>query len=44
MFNSDSIIYKILQEGPDISFASPSKPIVEPGKQPGVQDPNIIEK
>ncbi len=44
VFNSDSIIYKILQVGPDISFASPSQPIVEPGKQPGVQDPNRIEK
>ena len=44
VFNSDSIIYKILQEGPDISFASPSKPIVEPGKDPGDKKEGEVDK
>jgi len=44
VFNTNSIIYKILQEGPDISFAERPQAGAEPDKQPGVQDPNIIEK
>ena len=44
VFNSDSIIYKILQEGPVIKFASPARTGAAPDKEGGVQEPNDIEK